>query len=145
MKKLFISIILFVTSLGFSQDWNYNFEEAKKTANEQDKNVVIVFSGSDWCAPCIKLDKNIWQSEAFKKEAAAKWVLVKANFPRKKANELPKEQTEHNRKLAEKYNIEGSFPLVVVLDKNGKVLGKMGFKNVSPEEYIKMIHALEKK
>lgn len=145
MKKLFLGIILFVTSLGFSQDWNYNFEEAKKLAAEQNKNIIIVFSGSDWCAPCIKLDKNIWQSEAFKKEAKDQWVLVKANFPRKKANELPKEQTEHNRKLAEKYNVEGSFPLVVVLDKNGKVLGKMGFKNVSPEEYIKMIHAFEKK
>ena len=56
---------------------------------------------------------------------------------------MSKDQTAHNRKLAEKYNIEGSFPLVVLVDKNGKVLGKMGFKNVSPEEYIKMIHALE--
>ena len=145
MRKLLLLCALAISNLAVSQEWQTNFEEAKKIATEQDKNVVIVFSGSDWCAPCIKLDKNIWQSEAFKKEAAAKWVLVKANFPRKKANELPKEQTEHNRKLAEKYNIEGSFPLVVVLDKNGKVLGKMGFKNVSPEEYIKMIHALEKK
>jgi hypothetical protein len=41
--------------------------------------------------------------------------------------------------------MEGSFPLVVLLDKNAKVLGKMGFKNVSPEEYIKMIHDLAKK
>lgn len=145
MKKLFIGIILFVTSLGFSQEWNYNFEEAKKLAAEQNKNIVIVFSGSDWCAPCIKLDKNIWQSDVFKKESAKEWVIVKADFPRKKANELPKDQTEHNRKLAEKYNVEGSFPLVVVVDKTGKVIGKMGFKNVSPEEYIKMIHALEKK
>ena len=145
MRKLLLLFALAISNFVVSQEWQTNFEEAKKIATEQDKNVVIVFSGSDWCAPCIKLDKNIWQSEAFKKEAAAKWVLVKANFPRKKANELPKEQTEHNRKLAEKYNIEGSFPLVVVLDKNGKVLGKMGFKNVSPEEYIKMIHALEKK
>ena len=145
MRKLLLLFALAISNFAASQEWQTNFEEAKKTATEQDKNVVIVFSGSDWCAPCIKLDKNIWQSEAFKKEAAAEWVLVKANFPRKKANELPKEQTEHNRKLAEKYNVEGSFPLVVVLDKNGKVLGKMGFKNVSPEEYIKMIHALEKK
>lgn len=144
MKKIFISIILFVTSLGFSQDWNYNFEEAKKLASEQDKNIIIVFSGSDWCAPCIKLDKNIWQSDAFKKEAGDNWIIVKADFPRKKANTLSKEQTEHNRKLAEKFNLEGSFPLVVVLDKTGKVLGKMGFKNVSPEEYIKMIHAFDK-
>ena len=145
MRKLLLLFALAISNFAVSQDWQTNFEEAKKTATEQDKNVVIVFSGSDWCAPCIKLDKNIWQSEAFKKEAAAEWVLVKANFPRKKANELSKEQTEHNRKLAEKYNIEGSFPLVVILDKSGKVLGKMGFKNVSPEEYIKMIHALEKK
>jgi thioredoxin-related protein len=56
---------------------------------------------------------------------------------------LTKEQTEQNRKLAEKYNNDGSFPLVVVLDNTGKVIGKMGYKNVSPEEYIKMIHSLE--
>jgi thioredoxin-related protein len=145
MRKLVVLVTLTISNLVFSQNWQTNFDEAKKIALEQDKNIIIVFSGSDWCAPCIKLDKNIWQSESFKNEADKEWIMVKANFPRKKANELPKEQTEHNRKLAEKYNVEGSFPLVVVLDKNGKVLGKMGFKNVSPEEYIKMIHALEKK
>ncbi len=145
MKKIIFAMLIIVSNYGLAQNWLTDFEQAKKSASEQDKNIIIVFSGSDWCAPCIKLDKNIWQSEAFKSEAAKEWVLVKANFPRKKANELSKEQTEHNRKLAEKYNIEGSFPLVVILDKNGKLLGKMGFKNVSPEEYIKMIHALEKK
>ncbi len=145
MRNLLFLIAFSVSNLLVAQDWSHNFEEAKKQAVEQDKNIIIVFSGSDWCAPCIKLDKNIWQSDAFKKEAEENWIIVKADFPRKKANTLSKEQTDHNRKLAEKYNLEGSFPLVVVLDKTGKVLGKMGFKNVSPEEYIKMIHALEKK
>ena len=145
MRKLLLLFALAISNFAVSQEWQTNFEEAKKIATEQDKNVVIVFSGSDWCAPCIKLDKNIWQSDTFKKEAVEDWIVVRADFPRKKANELSKEQTEHNRKLAEKFNLEGSFPLVVILDKNGKVLGKMGFKNVSPEEYIKMIHAFEKK
>lgn len=145
MKKILFTMLILVSNYGLAQNWQADFEEAKRIASEQNKNIIIVFSGSDWCAPCIKLDKNIWQSEAFKSEAAEEWVLVKANFPRKKANELSKEQTEHNRKLAEKYNIEGSFPLVVILDKSGKVLGKMGFKNVTPEEYITMIHSLEKK
>ena len=145
MQKIILGITLFISSLGFSQNWQTDFEQAKKIAADQNKNIIIVFSGSDWCAPCIKLDKNVWQSEVFKTEAAKDWVLVKADFPRKKANELSKEQTEHNRELAEKYNIEGSFPLVVLLEKNGKILGKMGFKNVSPEDYIKMIHALERK
>jgi thioredoxin-related protein len=145
MKKIIFAMLILVSNYGLAQNWQTDFEEAKRIATDQDKNIIIVFSGSDWCAPCIKLDKNIWQSDAFKSEAAKEWVLVKANFPRKKANELSKEQTEHNRKLAEKYNIEGSFPLVVILDKSGKVLGKMGFKNVTPEEYITMIHSLEKK
>ncbi|EAZ95037.1 protein disulfide isomerase [Flavobacteria bacterium BAL38] len=145
MKKILCLLVVLVSNFSFSQNWNYNFDEAVSLAQNEDKNIIIVFSGSDWCAPCIKLEKNIWQSDVFKNESEKEWVLVKANFPRKKANELPKEQTENNRKLAEKYNLEGSFPLVVLLDKNGKVLGKMGFKNVSPEEYIKMIHALEKK
>ena len=143
MKKIALGIILFVSTVGFAQDWQTDLEAAKKLATDQDKNIIIVFSGSDWCAPCIKLDKNIWQSDAFKNQSANDWILLKADFPRKKANELSKDQTAHNRKLAEKYNIEGSFPLVVLVDKNGKVLGKMGFNNVSPEEYIKMIHALE--
>lgn len=145
MRKLLLLVALSITNLIVAQDWQYNFDDAKKQASEQNKNIIIVFSGSDWCAPCIKLDRSIWQSEAFKKESDKSWIMVRADFPRKKANTLSKEQTEQNRKLAEKYNLEGSFPLVVVLDKNGKVLGKMGFKNITPEEYIKMIHALDTK
>ena len=139
MKKILFGLLILLSNLGFAQEWQYDFDKAKKTATAEDKPIIVVFSGSDWCAPCIKLDRNVWQSEAFKKEAS-NWILVRADFPRKKANELSKEQTEHNQKLAEKYNLEGSFPLVVVMDKNGKVIAKMGFKNVSPEEYIKMIY-----
>ncbi len=145
MRKLLLLITLSFSHFLMAQDWTYNFDDAKKQALEQDKNIIIVFSGSDWCAPCIKLDKTIWQSQAFKNEAEKSWVVVRADFPRKKANALSKEQTGHNRILAEKFNGEGSFPLVVILDKNGKVLGKMGFKNVSPEENIKMIHAIDRK
>lgn len=144
MKKVIILAFLFLCSLGFSQDWKYNFEEAKKIASEENKNIVMIFSGSDWCAPCMRLDKNIWQSEEFKKEANQKWVLLKLNFPRKKANQLSEEQTNHNRDLAEKYNKEGSFPLVIIMQPNGKILGKLGFKNIEPKEYIALMEAFEK-
>lgn len=144
MKKFLILIVLFLSSLGFSQDWKYNFEDAKKIASEEGKNIVMIFSGSDWCAPCMRLEKNIWQSEEFKKESAEKWVLLKLNFPRKKANQLSEEHTNHNRALAEKYNREGSFPLVIIMQPDGKILGKLGFKNVDPKEYISLMEAFEK-
>lgn len=143
MKNLFIVAFVFCSSLSFSQNWVNNFDSAKKIAKQENKNIIMIFSGSDWCAPCIRLDKNIWQSQEFKDESKNNWVTMKLNFPRKKANQLPAEEEKHNRELAEKYNKEGNFPLVVILNPEGKVLGKLGFKNVSPSEYIKLIKEYE--
>lgn len=140
MKKLALISLLLFSWFTYAQDWQYNFEESKQLAAQENKNIIMIFSGSDWCAPCIRLEKNIWQSEEFKAEAEKKWVLLKLNFPRKKSNQLSEEQTQHNRNLAEKYNRDGSFPLVIVMQPDGKVLGKFGFKNVSAEDYIKMLN-----
>ena len=69
-----IKTILFVCVMSFSlqtfsQDWIYNFNEAVQESKKSDKLVMLVFQGSDWCAPCIKLEKKIWQSEQFKKHS----------------------------------------------------------------------------
>ena len=145
MKKNLIIMLLFMVTVGYSQEWKSNLEEAKKEATEQNKKILLVFSGSDWCAPCIKLDKNVWQSEAFKNESQKNWILIKADFPKKKANALAVELTASNRKLAEQYNKAGNFPLVLLLDKKGNVLGITGYKNATPQEYIQIIHSFEKK
>ncbi len=144
MKNLVLGLLLFVGCQGFCQTWGTNMEEAKKQATEQNKHILLVFSGSDWCGPCIKLDKNIWQSEEFKKDAKKNWILVKADFPKKKANQLSPELTESNNQLAEKYNKEGNFPFVVILDKTGKVVGVTAYKNIDAEQYIEGLHNLAK-
>ncbi|MFV5703186.1 thioredoxin family protein [Flavobacterium sp. XS2P12] len=144
MKKSLLILFLFIGTLGYSQNWRLNFEEAKAEAVKENKNILLVFSGSDWCAPCIKLEKIVWKSEAFQIESEKKWIVYKADFPKKKANQLSAELTESNKKLAEKYNKNGSFPLVVLLDKTGKIIGMTGFKNVSAPDYIKLIHSFEK-
>ena len=144
MKKIAVVLLFFITALGNSQTWVTNIEEAKTLAAKENKNILLVFSGSDWCAPCMKLEKVVWKSEEFKQEAENKWVLLRADFPKKKGNQLSAELTASNKKLAEKYNKGGNFPLVVMLDKTGKVIGMTGFKNVTAEEYIKMINSLVK-
>jgi hypothetical protein len=70
--------------------------------------------------------------------------MLKADFPRRKANQLESEQIKRNTLLAEKYNPSGYFPFVVVLNSEGKVLGETGYKNVSPTEYIAQLTAFEK-
>jgi thioredoxin-related protein len=144
MKPIITFFLLIVVSFGYSQNWKTNFEDVKVKAEKENKNILLVFSGSDWCGPCMKLDKVVWQSPEFKAEADKSWVIYKADFPKKKANQLSPELTESNNKLAEKYNKNGSFPLVLLLDKKGKVIGTTGFKNVSASDYIKLIHSFEK-
>jgi thioredoxin-related protein len=144
MKNIVVILFIFINYLSYSQNWKTNFEEAKIEALNENKNILLVFSGSDWCGPCIKLDNIVWKSEDFKTEAEKNWVLYKADFPKKKANQLQAEIAENNNKLAEKYNKNGSFPLVILLDKTGKVLGMTGFKNIGSVDYIQLIHSMEK-
>jgi thioredoxin-related protein len=145
MKIKMLILLFFIATIGYSQEWKTNFEEAKKEATEQNKKILLVFSGSDWCAPCIKLDKNIFQSDFFKKEAKKKWILLKADFPKKKGNQLSPELTESNKQLAEKYNKQGNFPLVILLDSNGKVIGMRGYENIDAEMYVEIINSFDKK
>jgi len=122
-----------------AQEWLTDFEEAKNIASQNNRNIVLVFQGSDWCAPCIKLEKEILNSDEFVSYSKAHFVMLKADFPRKKKNKLDKEQQEKNSKLAEIYNTKGFFPLVVVLNNEGKVLGKSGYKNIKPTAYINLL------
>jgi thioredoxin-related protein len=57
---------------------------------------------------------------------------------------LSKELQIQNNKLAEKYNIKGYFPYVVVIDNNGKKLGSTGYEKTTPELYFKKLTAFEK-
>ena len=140
MIKSILSLLLFFSvSIGFSQEWNSNFNEVKQIASKENKKIVLVFQGSDWCAPCIKLEKEIWSTDEFKSFARENFILAKADFPRKKKNKLSKEQQEQNKNLMEKYNKKGYFPFVVVLDKNAKVLGETGYIKATPKEYIKLL------
>lgn len=143
MKKYLILICFLFVTIVSAQKWEHKIEDAMALAKKSNQNILLVFSGSDWCAPCIKLDKSIWQSEDFKSYAKTHWVLLKADFPRKKANQLPEEQAKENGLLAEKYNKKGYFPLVLLVNSEGKVLGETGYKNITPKQYIDLLKAFE--
>ena len=134
-------ISLFLSFLLAGGGWGNNLEEALAEANATQKLVMLNFSGSDWCAPCIQLKKEIFGSEAFGQLAASRLVLVRADFPRMKKNQLPAAQLRYNEGLAEKYNPSGKFPLTLLLSADGTVLHTWeGYpKDLTPEKMIKAI------
>jgi len=102
--------------------WGDNLETALSDAKQNHKMVLLYFSGSDWCGPCIKLKKEVLETADFQTFSNEHLNLVRADFPRMKKNQLSKEQTAYNEKLAEKYNPKGKFPLTVLINSDGKVI-----------------------
>lgn len=140
-KKILLSFIF--TSLfmfASAQNWQTDLNKAKTKASAESKNIILVFQGSDWCAPCMKLEREIWSNDEFKAYAEGHFIMLLADFPKKKGNALSAEQQEKNNKLAETYNKNGFFPFVVVLNKDGQVLGETGYKKMTPAEYIEHLN-----
>ena len=139
----FITAILFSSVFATSSGWLNNLEEAKTTASQKHELIVLNFSGSDWCGPCIRLKKEIFESDVFQSYANDNLVLVNADFPRSKKNQLSKAQVKINEALADKYNPKGIFPLTLLLNADGKVLKTYdGFPGVSPEDFTNEIKKL---
>ena len=139
-------LIVFILSLNTArlsaQDWRTDWDIAKVEAEQANKKLILVFSGSDWCIPCIKLEKEIWESPSFTQYAEQYYVLFRADFPKRKKNKLPETIQNLNDRLASEYNSKGYFPLVVVLDAKGKVKGHLGYEKLTPEAYIALIEQL---
>jgi thioredoxin-related protein len=117
--------------------WSGDFKDITAQAQRDNKMILINFSGSDWCGPCIRLRKEILETAVFEDYAKNNLLLVRADFPRQKKNQLDKEQVKRNEALADKYNPQGKFPFTLLVDKDGKVLKTWdGFPNESPEKFV---------
>ncbi|MBB5638333.1 thioredoxin-related protein [Pedobacter cryoconitis] len=139
-----VLLITFLSILAGSLSWMSNFTQAQQQAKSTHQQILVNFSGSDWCGPCIRLRKEILESEVFETYAKAHLVLVRADFPRQKKNQLSAEQIKLNEALAEKYNPDGKFPYTLLLDENGEVLKSWdGYPNETPEKFIQEITSIE--
>jgi thioredoxin-related protein len=135
--NLLAAILLVVLS------WMGDFSQAQKDAKDQQKLILLNFSGSDWCGPCIKLKHDVFESEAFGQYAQNKLVLVRADFPRLKKNQLPADQQARNDQMAERYNPNGKFPLTVLINNQGKVLKEWEGYQPSVQKFISEIAAFQ--
>src|ERR1700759_2027156 len=120
MLKLLCSLLL--TTWYAPLQWHGNMQEAMEIAQKEHRCILLNFSGSDWCGPCILLRKEVFDDPVFLAMADSSLVLVDADFPRMKKNQLSKELQQSNDKLADRYNPKGIFPLTLLLTAEGKVL-----------------------
>ena len=135
MKKiLIILLVALLSSLSSysAEGWETNIEKAKNIAKTTNKSILIKFTGSDWCPPCIELEKTVFATSDFTKYAEDKLVLVELDYPQRK--EQPAELKKQNQMLQQKYKIQG-FPTVLITDSEGLPFAKTGFQPGGPEFY----------
>ncbi len=136
IKLLFFIGAMLCATYSFSQA--KNLQAAESQAKSENKLILLKFSGSDWCIPCIQLQKTIFENSEFQEFAKQKLVILLADFPQQKKHQLPEVEQEANNKLAEVYNPEGQFPQMLLLDGEGKVLYQWhGYdKKLTVQDYI---------
>lgn len=145
--RLLLIAVFFVTFLngqegGKNSDltWLSNLDEAVSQADKTGKKILLYFSGSDWCRPCMLLRLEVFDSEAFVSFAKDSLVLVQFDFPARAKNKLSEAQQKMNEQMAERFNKDGVFPKVLLLDGKAKELGAIdGYKQSGAEDIISIL------
>jgi thioredoxin-related protein len=116
--------------------WYTDYAEAQKVAAKSHKPMLVLFTGSDWCGWCIKLEKKTLGEAEFKTWAEKKVVLYKAD-----AKGGPGNLSAENQKMMQGYGARG-FPTIVITDAKGKNYGTTGFRDLTPKEYTKHLEEI---
>jgi thiol-disulfide isomerase/thioredoxin len=136
----------FTSAFAGGEGWTHDFAAAKKQAADEKKDLLIEFTGSDWCVYCIKLNEQVFSHAPFKAGVKDKFVLVELDYPRKPENiaKLSDETKAQNKELQAKYSIN-AFPTIVLCDAEGRPYASTGFQRGGPEKYVTHLDELRAK
>lgn len=144
MKRFLIIAVLIVSSfVSQAQElkWHTDVSDAAKIALEENKPLLLFFTGSDWCGWCIKLQKEVFKTPEFAKWASENVILLELDFPRRtpQSEELKKQ----NYSLQQMFGVTG-YPTIWFVNpvqKEGKkvnldALGSMGYERGGPSNWL---------
>lgn len=144
ITNLLCSISLAAISTGAlaakGEPWITDMAQAQKTAQAEGKDIFVYFTGSDWCAWCLTLDKEVFSQPEFIEYAKKNWVLVELDFPNDE-DLLTEEQIEHNEKWEEVFQPPG-FPTAFLTDHNAQSYATVGYREGGAQLYVDHLQAL---
>ena len=139
-KSFLILLILFTSFIGCNKittndnlTWEENLEKALQQAKQQNKAVLVNFTGSDWCIWCKRLNDEVFSKSEFEDFAKGNLILVKLDFPRD--IEQSAETKMYNNNLAQRYGVQG-FPTILLFNSSGELVLTTGYQPGGPVNYI---------
>lgn len=148
MKKIFCGLLTIAAfcSAALAENstviWHVDAQKALKAAATQNKQILVLITGSTWCGPCMNLERNVLKSKEFADFAGKNLILLKADIPRRGIPQGPTPQ----RTVLDMVKHQGGVPSVYLLNSKGKVLENVsGFGGGNTENYLKRFKKLERK
>jgi thioredoxin-related protein len=135
MKRLLCFLVLVCVSVPFKGEcleWMTDAQAAQEKAKQENKFVLLDFTGSDWCGWCMKLKREVFDQPEFAGFAEDKLVMVEVDFPHRKV--MSAAQIQANRALAKTYQVTG-YPTIIVLDQDGHLAGQTGYMPGGPAAF----------
>lgn len=126
----------------YNGGWLTDYRKAQSIVAQTGRDMLLSFTSFDSSDFCQKLDKEIYQADAFKEYAKANLVLVQVDFPT--MSELTPELKTQNTSLAEQFNIRG-YPSIVLINAKGQKFGTAKYQSGGPDPFVKEIDQLRKK
>ena len=138
-KPFFVIFILIAVAVLARAEWQTDYAKALVKAKAENKRVLLDFTGSDWCGPCIQLNKTVFSTKEFRAYADKNLVFVEVDYPRAKKQSA--ELVKQNEKLATEYKIEEKgYPTLVLLDPAGRVIRELnGYSGETTNDLITWI------
>ncbi|QDU84121.1 Disulfide bond reductase DsbH precursor [Planctomycetes bacterium Pla163] len=117
------------------EGWVADYDAALALAKETNKDVLVDFTGSDWCGWCIRLDNEVFSKDAFKAYADEHFVLCALDFPNGEEARAKVPNPERNAEVQQQFGIQG-FPTILLMTKDGELYAQTGYQAGGPEAYV---------
>lgn len=117
--------------------WVTDVETAFKLSKKTDKPVFAFFTGKKWCGWCKKLVAQVLSKPEFAKYANENYIMLELDFPRRDRSKITPEMVQ----LSRQFGVKG-YPTVLLLDHKKNLLGRTGYKPMTPAQYIQHLEGL---
>ncbi len=139
MKRIYALVIVLIygTTLVFAEyppkGWTDDIIVGAERAQQEDKMLLLNFTGSDWCVWCQKLESNIFTDPEYVEWANENLVQVFLDFPN--SIDQSKRVVRQNQALQQFFGIRG-YPTIMVLDSSLNPLLQTGYLDIDAKGYV---------
>lgn len=135
--RTLIHVVVWLTVVtlgpGLEAAWLTDLGAAKLRMAAENKPVLLLFTGSDWCPACKNLKREVFNSAEFAAYADANLVLLELDFPR--YHVLPATQKQANAELSKAYNIQ-YYPTMILVDTRGQEVVRPHYDGSGVQDFL---------